>query len=169
MNEKTINNENEIKGDNQISLLVINKELYNIFNNKNYAINIFLSKNEKIKSTYLIDLKEMKLFNYFLLYLIRASKARNIFKFLELNKLFYKKNNDQIILVENANNKYNKIKLILPKFFMICIFNSYELGKFLNYNNKEFTEKIFELIQIYYLNNLIDKESLVNIIRLKII
>ena len=58
------------------------------------------------------------------------------------------------------------MQLILPKFLNIWIFNSYEF-KLLNYDNKTFTQKIFELIHIYYLNNIIDIFNLINIIKLK--
>ena len=168
MSEKTLHNDNEIK-DNALSLLTINNNLYVIFNNRNYLINNFLLKNENISSDYIIDLKEIDLFNLFLISIIKTKKFSHISKFLKLNKEFHKKNNDYIILNKNTRDLYEKLKLSLPKFLNICIFNSNDLCKIFNYNNKKFTNKLFELIQIYYLNNLIDRENLINIIKLKLI
>ena len=168
MNEILINNENEINEDNKISLLTINQKLYNIFNNKIFTINKLLLKYEKTNSNHIIDSKEIKLFNFFLLYIVKTLKSRDILKLLRLNHSFYKKNKEYIH-IKNSNELCNKINIILPKFLIICIFNSCEICHFLNYNSKKFTAKLFELIQIYYLNNLIDKDNLINIIRLEII
>ena len=161
---------NTVLDNNNISSLSkINKELYEIFNNRIYIINNFLLKNENLKSDQIIDLKELDLFNFFLIYLIKTSKIREIKAFLKLNKEYYKKNNDHIIFNKRTIELYDKLKLLLPKFFNICIFNSYNLCKFISNDNKKFVQKIFELIRIYYLNNLIDDDSLINIIRLKLI
>ena len=168
MTEKSPNIENE-KKDNEISLSSINQKLYDIFHNKNYLINNFILKYEKVNSDYIINYKEIRLFNVFLIYIIKTTKTRDILKYLGLNKEYYKKKNTHIILNESTRELYTKLRLCLPKFFNICIFNSLELSKLLNYNNKIFTKKIFELIQILYLNNLIDKTNLINIIRLKLI
>ena len=91
MNEKLINNENENKEDN-ISLKSVNHKLYDIFNNKNYAIYIFLLKNEKINSKYIIESKDIKPFNLWLIYLVKTSKARDVSQLLKINKSYYKKN-----------------------------------------------------------------------------
>ena len=169
MSENSLNNEKDIKNKN-FSLASINIKLYEIFNNKNYLINNFLLKNEKLSSDYIIGLKETNIFNFFLLYTIKTTKYRDVFKYIRLNINRYKKNKSYILLNQNTKGLYSKIKFSLPKFLNICIFNSYKICEILNYNdNKKFTKKIFELIQIYFLNNLIDKENLVNIIRLKLI
>ena len=161
---------NTVQDNNNISSLSkINYELYEIFNNRIYIINNFLLKNENLKSDLIIDLKELDLFNFFLISLLKTSKIREIKTFLKLNKEYYKKNNDHIIFNKRTSELYDKLKLLLPKFFNICIFNSYNLCKFIKYDNKNFIKKIFELIRLYYLNNLIDDDSLINIIRLKLI
>ena len=161
---------NTVQDNSNISSLSkINKELYEIFNNRIYIINNFMLKNENLKSDQIIDLKELDLFNFFLIYLTKTSKIREIKAFLKLNKEYYKKNNDHIIFNKRTIELYDKLNQLLPKFFNICIFNSYNLCKFINYDNQKFVQKIFELIRIYYLNNLIDDDSLINIIRLKLI
>ena len=156
----------EDNNNNYLFLSKINYELYDMFNNRIYLINNFLLKDEKIKSEFIIDLKEMNFFNFFLIYIIKTRKNRTIENFLKLNNSFFKVNNNKI---KKADGLYNKLRLLLPKFLIICIFNSYELSKIIKINNKTFTKAIFEIIQIYYLNNLIDNENLINIIRMKLI
>ena len=83
---------NKVQDNNNISpLSKINKELYEIFNNRIYIINNFLLKNENLKSDQIIDLKELDLFNFFLICLSKTSKIRAIKTFLKLNKEYYKK------------------------------------------------------------------------------
>ena len=168
MSENSINKE-KYEQKNNLSLSKINESLYDIFNNKNCLINNFLLKNENINSDYLIDIKESKIFNFFLVYIIKTTKFRDVLKYIKLNKPFYKKNKDHILLKQKAKDLSAKIKLSLPKFLNICIFNSNELCKILNYTNEKLTIKLFELIHIFFLNNMIDKENLVNILRLKLI
>ena len=168
MSQASFKNDEE-KNNNKLSLSSINNKLYDIFNNKNYLINNFLLKKEKIDSDYIIDLKEMNIFNFFLICIIKTTKYKDILKYLKLNINKYKKNNDYIILNSKTKAFFTKIKYSLPKFLNICIFNSNHLSKILNINNKKLTERIFELIHFYFLNNLIDNENLLNIIRLKLI
>jgi len=156
----------EDNNNNYLILSKINYELYDMFNNRIYLINNFLLKDEKIKSEYIIDLKEMNFFNFFLIYIIKTRKNRIIKNFLKLNKAYFRINNNKII---NADGLYNKLRLLLPKFLIICIFNSYELSAIIKVNNNKFTKTIFEIIQIYYSNNIIDNENLINIIRMKLI
>ena len=166
MSQKGLNTPLE---ENNNILSKTNRQLYDILNNRTYLINNFLLKNKNLKSDFIIDLEEIEFFKFFFLCIIKTSINKNLKKFVNLNKDFYKKNKSHIILKNNLMGLYGKLKLLLPKFFNICIFNSYDLSKMLNYNNKIFTIKLFELIQIYYLNNLIDHENLINIIRLKLI
>ena len=166
MSQKSINNS---QTNNEISLSSINPKIYDVFNNRDYLINNFLLKNKNLNSDYLIDLKEKNIFNLFLIYIIKTTKYKDILKLLKLNINFYKKGKDHIVFKNNTEELFKKLQLILPKFLNICIFNSYELSKLLNYDNKTFTQKIFELIHIYYINNIIDSFNLINIIKLKII
>ena len=156
----------EDNNNNYLFLSKINYELYDMFNNRIYLINNFLLKDEKIKSEFIIDLKEMNFFNFFLINIIKTRKNRTIENFLKLNNSFFKVNNNTI---KKAGGLYNKLRLLLPKFLIICNFNSYELSKIIKVNKKTFTKAILELIQIYYLNNVIDNENLINIIRMKLI
>ena len=168
MSEKPGNKEKD-ENNNYISLSTINTTLYDLFNNKNYLINNFLLKNENLNSDYIIDIKEINIFNLFLIYTVKTTKFKDIFKYIKLNTIFYKKNKDHIQLNQKTIELSPKIKLSLPKFLNICIFNSNKLCKLLNMTNKQLTIKLFELIQIFFLNNIIDKENLVNILRLKLI
>ena len=168
MSQKPLNNNQETI-NNYISLSSINPKLYDVFYNRDYLINNFLLKNEKLNSDYLIDLKEKNIFNLFLIYIIKTTKSKDILKFLKLNINFYKKGNTHVVFKNKVKELFQKLKLTLPKFLNICIFNSYDLCQILNYDNKIFTKKLFELIHIYFLNNLIDKDNLINIIRLKLI
>ena len=76
---------------------------------------------------------------------------------------------NQITLNHKLKTKFEYLKLLMPKFLNICIFNFNALSKILNLSNKSLTKKLFELVQIFYLNEIIDDENLINIIRLKII
>ena len=156
----------EDNNNNYLFLSKINYELYDMFNNRIYLINNFLLKDEKIKSEFIIDLREMNFFNFFLIFAIKTKKNSPIRDFLKLNKAYFRLNNNQI---KKADVLYNKLRLLLPKFLIICIFNSYELSKIIKVNNNQFTKTIFEAIRIYYLSNLIDNENLINIIRMKLI
>ena len=60
----------EDNNNDYLFLSKINYELYDMFNNRIYLINNFLLKDEKIKSEFIIDLKEMNFFNFFLIYII---------------------------------------------------------------------------------------------------
>ena len=168
MSENSINKDKD-EQKNNLSLSTINEALYDIFNNKNCLINNFLLKNENINSDYIIDIKESKIFNFFLVCIIKTTKIRDILKYIKLNKSFYIKNKDHILLKQKTKDLSAKIKLSLPKFINICIFNSNKLCKILNFTNEKLTIKLFELIHIFFLNNMIDKENLVNIMRLKLI
>ena len=149
MSENSINKEKD-EQKNNLSLSKINEALYDIFNNKNCLINNFLLKHENINSDYIIDIKESKIFNFFLVYIIKTTKFRDVLKYIKLNKSFYKKNKDYILLKQKAKDLSAKIKLSLPKFLNICIFNSNELCKILNYTNEKLTIKLFELIHIFF-------------------
>ena len=155
--------------NNEMSYSTINPKLYEIFNNKDNGIINFLLKNENINSDYIINLKEKNIFNFYILYITKTIKFKDINKFLKLNIDFYQKGKTQIILKSNTKITCEKLKILFPKFLNICIFNSYELSKILKYDNKKFTRKLFELIKIYFLNNIINQENLINIIRLQLI
>ena len=90
MSQASFKNDEE-KNNNKLSLSSINNKLYDIFNNKNYLINNFLLKKEKIDSDYIIDLKEMNIFNFFLICIIKTTKYKDILKYLKLNINKYKK------------------------------------------------------------------------------
>ena len=149
---------NKLNEKNNISISKIFEELNEIFNIKNY---------NQIKPSILND-KEVKIFHFVLNWLKKTTKYKDIKKLINLNKKYFKKNNDHIILNVDLKTK-NLSKILIFKFFTICIINSYKLYKILNYDNKKiFIQKLYQLIQIYYVNNIIDKECLVKILKLEL-
>ena len=150
--------------ENSITKEMITKEQINsLFIEETELINSLLSIDEKLKSEYLINPQDKKIFNFLLTYFRKSQKLLDIKAILRHKKisrvLYYKIN------LEEYNKKIN---LILSKFFQICIFNSSKIGPILGYKKENFTKKIFHLIKRYYLLNLLDKECIVNIIRLKL-
>ena len=144
---------NTIK-ENDISLSTMNHTLYEIFNNKDQDKNLDID----------IDSNSNKIINFFIISIIKTTKIREIKKLLKINKQYYNKKTELIIF--NANNNIKKIsKVFLTKLLTICIINSNELSPFLDCDKKIFVKKLFELIQIYYLNGIIDKNNFVNILK----
>ena len=142
---------NTIK-ENDISLSTMNHTLYEIFNNKDQDKNLNIVSDSN------------KIINFFLISIIKTTKIREIKKLLKINKQYYNKKAELIIF--NANNNIKKIsKVFLTKLLTICIINSNALSPFLDFDKKIFVKKLFELIQIYYLNGIIDKNNFVNILK----
>ena len=154
MSEKELENNNEGK-NNYISLSKINYELYQIFHN-----------NKKDTKSIKKEIKQTKLYDFFLISMIKTKNIKEIKKFLLLKKNFYNKNNSCIILKSNIKELY---KIILSKFLIDSIINSNELCKIFNFDNNIFIKKLFELLQIFYLNNLVDNSEMSKIVKFKLI
>ena len=143
--------------------MLTKESIHPLFNEETEVINSLLSIEEKLKSEYLINHQDKKLFNFLLIYFRKSQKLLDIKTILRHKKI------SKIFIYKINLEEYNKkINLILSKFFQICIFNFSRLGPILGYQKENFTKKIFHLIKIYYLHNLLDAECLVNIIRLKL-
>ena len=138
------------------------EELSSIFNDKRVIINFLLKLNEKIKQEYLISEQDIKFTKLLLAYFLKFRKLREIKVLLTLAK------SKNIIFVKKFDESNQKMNCILSKFMLVCSFNSSEISKIFRYNNESFIIKIFNLIKIFYLNDLIDKGNLENIIRLKL-
>ena len=150
--------------ENSFENNIISKEqLFSIFNEETEVINSLLSQDEKLKKEYLINPNDKKIFNFLLLYLRKSEKLYDIKVILRHKKL-----SRHLMFLKNFENNNQKVNLILSKFFLICIFNSSEICKIFGYKKENFSKKIFLLIKAHYLHNLIDKENIVNIIRLKL-
>ena len=145
-----------------IKEMISKEELNAIFKDKTKYINNLLSIDDKIKQIYLINDQDKKIFN-FLLICFRKSKLRNLKVILRHRKI-----DNNLIFQKKLEELYKKVNLILSKFFHVCIYYSSELCKIFCYKNENFIKKMFHLVRIYYLHNLLDKENLVNIIRLKL-
>ena len=164
MSENEYNNKN-IKTNN-ISLSKHNHELYEIFHNHN----------SKQKSLFIIDKneKEKKIFDYFLISILKTKKIRNFKQFINLHKKYYINNNNHnynklLFKIKKNNNTKKLYEKILSKFLYILTFKSNQICKILNINKNNYENKIFELIQIFFLYNLIDNTNLVSILELKIL
>ena len=166
-----INTENK----DYISLSKINNDLYGIFTNKNYIINYYLQTIKNLNTSFIIDMKDTQLINFILIAILKTKKYKDIKQLLAILKFneknFYtKKSNSHIIYNKKTKQSYNKIKMLIPKFFHICIINALKLSNLLKYPSYlDFCEDIFKLMKLLFLNNLINKENVTNILRLKII
>ena len=142
--------------ENLIKHQIISKEqIFSIINEQTEIINFLLTQDKKFEREYKINSKDKKIFKFLLFYLINSTKFYDIKTILSFKKI--------------SKQKYNqKINLISFKFFLICIFNSSIFCKFFGYKNGTISKKILNLIKALYLNHLIDKENLLNIIRLKL-
>ena len=150
--------------ENSFNNQIISKEqISSIFIEKTKLINSLLSQDEKIKKEYLINQEDKKIFKFLLLFFRKTKKLYDIKVILR-----HKKISKHLEFHKDLEKFYPKINLILSKFYLICIFNSSELCKLFKYKNENFSKKIFHLIKAHYLHNLIGKENLVNIIRLKL-
>ena len=142
--------------ENLIKHQIISKEqIFSIINEQTELINFLLSQDEKFEREYKINSSDKKIFKFLSLYLIKPEKLFDIKIFLKHKKI--------------SKQKYNQtINLISFKFFLFCIINPSIFCKFFGYKNEIFSKKIFNLIKALYLNHLINKEYLFNIIRLKL-
>jgi len=154
MFKKTIKNLSSKENNNSLSKM--NHTLYEILNNKEQSQNLN------------IDTDSNKIFNFYFILVIKTTKIKDIKKLLKINKKYYKKNKDHIIFNVNASMK-KLSKVLLTKLLSICIINSNEISPFLDCDKKIFIKKLFELIQIYYLNGIIDKNNFVNILKYELI
>ena len=99
------------KNNNNISLSELNLRLTAIFQ----------FNNKKPNSLTNISKQESKILNFFLLSIIKTYNFQNIKQFLKLNKQYYTKNLDHIIL--NIKETPKNFHELLSKFFIIFIFN----------------------------------------------
>ena len=159
MSEKK-NNNKSIKSNN-IFLSIKNYELYEIFHNHNSKENSLFFLNDK---------EETIIFNFFLISIIKTKKIRNFKQWIKLHNNHNNNNICKLLIKIQENNNSKKLyEKLLSKFFYILIFKSNQICKILNMNNKNYENIIFELIQIFYLYNLIENKNLVSMLELKIL
>ena len=149
---------------NYIFLLKKNNELYEIFHNQN----------SKEKLFFIPGTNESKLYNYFLISFLKNTKIQKLKQFISYNKKYYIKNNNinnklLLKIKKDNNNSKNLYENILSKFLYTSIFNSNKISKILNLNKNLFEKKISELIQIFFLYNLIENTNIISILKLKIL
>ena len=149
---------------NYIFLLKQNNELYEIFHNQN----------SKEKLFFIPGTNESKLYNYFLISFLKNTKIQKLKQFISYNKKYYIKNNNinnklLLKIKKDNNNSKNLYENILSKFLYTSIFNSNKISKILNMNQNIFEKKISELIQIFFLYNLIENTNIISILKLKIL
>ena len=138
------------------------KETNSLFNKNISLLNDFLSFDNKFNPEFLINSNDIKIFNFVHLYFVKIVKIKDIKVLLRHKKIH------QNIKFKSNLEKIKNIKNIFSKFLHIWIINSNEISKICGYENSNFIIKIFHLLRIYFLNNLIDKKNLVNFIRLKL-
>ena len=155
MSENSINKE---------KLLFISEENINkIFNDKVETINALLLIDSKLKQEFLINSTDKKIFKFLIKYFKRSGKLK------DMKVILRHKNICKGLVFNNKINQYQeKSKIFLSKIFLIFIFNSSELLPVFGYKKENFIIKIFHLLRIYYLHNLLDNENLLSIIRLKL-
>ena len=142
----------------------VSKEIFfSIFNDKTDKLNELLSKEGKLKQEFLINSRDKKIFNFLLLFFRKTGKLRNLKVILRHRNIC-----NHLKFDEKIKNYSEKLKIFLSKFFLICISNASGLCTLFGYKKENFTKKVYHLIRIHYLNNLIDNDYLVNIIRLEL-
>ena len=146
-----VNNNKKDENYKKFPLSQVKLKIYEIFQNKNKTENNYFA----------IDTKEAKLYDFFLKLSLNSKQLKTFFK---LNKKFYNKDKSYIKI-----NKKEKAEVlsekIMPKFFLSSFFNSDEISNILGYNKKKFVTILFEIIQIFFLNNLMNRENLVEILK----
>ena len=170
------NNANtDTENKDYISLSKINNDLYGIFTNKNYIINYYLQTIKNLNTSFIIDIKDAQLINFIIIALLKTKKYKDIKQLLTIlknneNHFFTKKSNNYIKYKKKIKFLNDKIKMLIPKFFHICIINAFKLSKLLKYSSHlDFCEDVFKLMKMLFLNNVISKENVINILRVKII
>ena len=152
-----------ISFNNETNDIVSNEILFSIFNDKTEKLNNLLSKEGKLNQDFLINSHDKNFFNFLLLFFRKTEKLRDIKVILRHRNIC-----NHLKFDEKIKNYSEKLKIILSKIFLICISNASGLCSLFGYKKENFIKKIYHLIRIYYLNNLIDNEFLVNIIRLEL-
>jgi len=152
-----------ISKNKSTSLFISEEKINQIFNDKTELINSLLSISTKLSQDFFINAKDKKIIKFLLKYFKRSGKLNDIKAILRHKKIC-----KGLIYVKKINQYQEKIKTFLTKFFLILIFNSSELKPFFCYNKDNIIKKIFHLMRIYYLHNLLDNENLLNIMRLKL-
>ena len=142
---------------NYSPLSKIGQDIYELFH-INANVNLFSN----------LDLQQINLYDFFIISIIKMSNINNFQKLLIINKNFLKKNNSHIIFYKKIKNK-ELFKLLLSRFLIIEILNSNKFSKIFNIDKKRFSKNIFELLKLFFLNNLIENNDFLKIIKLKII
>ena len=104
---------------NYIFSLKQNNELYEIFHNQN----------SKEKSFFITGTNESKIYNYFLISILKNTKMQKLKQFISFNQKYYIKNNNiknklLLKIKKENNNSKNLYENILSKFLYTSIFNS---------------------------------------------
>ena len=114
----------------------------------------------------MINSRDKILFNFLIKYLRKTKKLNEIIIIIFKRIKIIHKN---LILNQKIKHYQNKLQIFIPKIFSFLIMNSAKLFNIFRCNNPDdFITKLFLLIKVYYLNNLLDNESLLNIIRIKL-
>ena len=155
MSENSINND---------AILFISEENINkLINDKIETINSLLSINKKLSKDFCIISKDKNIIKFLIKYFKSSGKLKDIKAILRQRNI-----RKGLIFTNKINQYQEKIRIFLTKIFLIFIFNSSELKPFFGYKKENFIIKIFHLLRIYYLHNLLDNENLLSIIRLKL-
>ena len=149
---------------NHGALLFISKEkLFNIFFDKSETINSLLSIDTKLSKDFFINSTDKKIFNFLIKYFRRSGKLR------DFKTILRHKNICKGLIFKNKIHQYqNMTKIFLTKFFLICLFNSSELLPIFGYKNENIIIKLFHLLRVYYLHDLLDNGNILSIMRLKL-
>ena len=128
--------------------------------------NEFININLDLKDEFhLITKKDIKLFHFIFLYLIKSSKTKNI-------KLFFKLKRKNIICKNNSSNTndmFKKRQILIEKFINICLIKHINFSSYFGISNIDFIKKILKITKIFFLNNYIDEENLEKILYFQII
>ena len=148
---------------NETLKIPLKGDLYSIFNDKTDLLNELLAKDEKLKPEFIINLQDRKIFNFLLIYFKKSGKLR------DMKVIMRHRNICKHLIFNKRIEEYSiELKYILAKIFHIFLLNSSELCSIFGYKKENFIKKIFHLIRVYFLNNILTKENLTHIIRLSI-
>ena len=128
--------------------------------------NEFININLDLKDEFhLITKKDIKLFHFIFLYLIKSSKIKNIKQFFKLKR----KNIICKNICSKSNDTFKKRQILIEKFINICLIKHIFFASYLGMSNIDFIKKILKITKIFFLNNYIDEENLEKILYFQII